>query len=172
MQKIIICQGLPASGKSTWAKAWVEELPENRIRLNNDDIRGMLGPYWQPSRERLVSKIYMKALRSAIELGYDIVLDNTNMNSKELKRIEDLAGIMEIARAIEIEYKPFFDTPLNVCIERDKERERPVGEEVILGFYDRYKDKWGLCSEGSEGMPEIKSKEQIPNSSHISKEEL
>lgn len=27
IRKIIVLQGLPASGKSTWAKAWVKEEP-------------------------------------------------------------------------------------------------------------------------------------------------
>lgn len=45
MNKIIICRGIPASGKSTWAKQWVLEDPEHRIRINQDDIRNMLGKY-------------------------------------------------------------------------------------------------------------------------------
>lgn len=45
MSKLIITRGLPASGKSTWAKQWVLEDPEHRVRINQDDIRLMLGKY-------------------------------------------------------------------------------------------------------------------------------
>ena len=44
IKKIILTRGIPGSGKSTWAKAWVAESPETRIRLNWDDMRNMLGP--------------------------------------------------------------------------------------------------------------------------------
>jgi predicted kinase len=54
MPKIILCRGIQGSGKTTWAKQWVLEDPEHRVRFNNDDIRNMLGKYWVPDREHLV----------------------------------------------------------------------------------------------------------------------
>ena len=84
MSKLIICRGLPASGKSTWAKQWVLEDPEHRVRINQDDIRLMLGKYWVPSREKLVQHIQEEALIEALLKGYDIVIDNTNLNKKVL----------------------------------------------------------------------------------------
>lgn len=54
MAKIILCRGIQGSGKTTWAKQWVLEDPEHRVRFNNDDIRNMLGKYWVPSREEIV----------------------------------------------------------------------------------------------------------------------
>ena len=54
MPKIILCRGIQGSGKTTFAKQWVLEDPEHRVRFNNDDIRNMLGKYWVPSREELV----------------------------------------------------------------------------------------------------------------------
>ena len=43
-KKLILTRGIPGSGKSTWAKAWVAENPERRVRLNWDDMRNMMGP--------------------------------------------------------------------------------------------------------------------------------
>lgn len=43
MSKIIVTRGLPASGKSTWAKAWVAADPANRVRVNRDAIRWTQG---------------------------------------------------------------------------------------------------------------------------------
>ena len=80
MSKLIITRGLPASGKSTWAKQWVLEDPEHRVRINQDDIRLMLGKYWVPSREKLVQHIQEETLIETLLRGYDIVIDNTTKN--------------------------------------------------------------------------------------------
>lgn len=141
MSKLIITRGLPASGKSTWAKQWVLEDPEHRVRINQDDIRLMLGKYWVPSREKLVQHIQEEALSEALLKGYDIIIDNTNLNKKVLDQFNRLIRTFE---DYEIEYKDFFDTPLSVCIERDKNRDLQVTEKVIRSFYNNYKDKYPL----------------------------
>ena len=141
MSKLIICRGLPASGKSTWAKQWVLEDPEHRVRINQDDIRLMLGKYWVPSREKLVQEIQFDAIIEALNREFDVVIDNTNLNNKVLDQLNRLIRTFE---DYEIEYKDFFDTPLSVCIERDKNRDLQVTEKVIRSFYNNYKDKYPL----------------------------
>ena len=141
MSKLIICRGIPASGKTFWAKQWVLEDPEHRVRINQDDIRLMLGKYWVPKREPLVQHIQEEALIEALLRGYDIVIDNTNLNNKVLDQFNRLIKTFE---DYEIEYKDFFDTPLSVCIERDKNRDLQVTEKVIRNFYNNYKDKYPL----------------------------
>lgn len=141
MSKLIICRGLPASGKSTWAKQWVLEDPEHRVRINQDDIRLMLGKYWVPSREKLVQEIQFDAIVEALCREFDVVIDNTNLNKKVLDQFNRLIKTFE---DYEIEYKDFFDTPLSVCIERDKNRNLQVTEKVIRSFYNNYKDKYPL----------------------------
>ena len=141
MSKLIICRGIPASGKTFWAKQWVLEDPEHRVRINQDDIRLMLGKYWVPSREELVQHIQKEALIEALERGYDIVIDNTNLNKKVL----DFYRALVIDHGNHaIEYKDFFDTPLSVCIERDKNRDVQVSEKIIRNFYNNYKDIYSL----------------------------
>lgn len=141
MSKLIICRGLPASGKSTWAKQWVLEDPEHRVRINQDDIRLMLGKYWVPSREKLVQEIQFDAIVEALSKEFDVVIDNTNLNKKVLDGFNRLIKTFENYK---IEYKDFFDTPLSVCIERDKNRDLQVTEKVIRSFYNNYKDKYPL----------------------------
>ena len=141
MSKLIITRGLPASGKSTWAKQWVLEDPEHRVRINQDDIRLMLGKYWVPSREKLVQEIQFNAIVEALSREFDVVIDNTNLNNKVLDQFNHLIKTFE---DYEIEYKDFFDTPLSVCIERDKNRDLQVTEKVIRSFYNNYKDKYPL----------------------------
>ena len=141
MNKLIICRGIPASGKTFWAKQWVLEDPEHRVRINQDDIRLMLGKYWVPSREELVQHIQKEALIEALERSYDIVIDNTNLNKKVL----DFYRALVIDHGNHaIEYKDFFDTPLSICIERDKNRDVQVSEKIIRNFYNNYKNIYPL----------------------------
>lgn len=139
MSKIILCRGIQGSGKTTWAKQWVLEDPEHRVRFNNGDIRNMLGKYWVTSREHLVSDIKKDFMVSAMEFGYDIVVDNMNFNPKEIEYYENLVdSTLGYMNCYSLEYKDFF-IPLEVCIERDSKRENPIGEEVIRKTYERYK---------------------------------
>ena len=141
MNKLIICRGIPASGNTFWAKQWFLEDPEHRVRINQDDIRLMLGKYWVPSREKLVQEIQFDAIIEALNREFDVVIDNTNLNNKVLDQFNRLIKTFE---DYEIEYKDFFDTPLSVCIERDKNRDLQVTEKVIRSFYNNYKDKYPL----------------------------
>lgn len=140
MSKLIICRGIPASGKTFWAKQWVLEDPEHRVRFNNDDIRNMLGKYWVPSREPMVAAMKDSFVEEAILLRLDMVVDNTNLNNKEIEYWKNWANLHNY----DLEYKDFFDTPLSVCIERDKTRDPQVSEKIIRNFYNNYKDIYPL----------------------------
>lgn len=148
-RKIIVLRGLQGSGKSTWAKQWVNEDPEHRVRFNRDDIRNMLGKYWVPSREKLINDIYDGFLNGAMNRGYNIVIDNMNLNEKYLEDIQEdidwfnaeTSHDNEIQWRYEMETKDFFHIPLSVCIERDAQRENPIGADVIKRTYYKYKDK-------------------------------
>ena len=140
-KKLILTRGIQGSGKSTWARQWVEEDPENRVRINNDDIRNMLGKYWVLSRESLVSNIKEDLVKNAMNRGYDIVVDNMNLNPKEIlfwKRIVDENNNDVDSYKYEIEYKDFFIS-LEECIRRDAMRPNPIGEKVIRETWKRYK---------------------------------
>lgn len=148
-KKLILTRGIQGSGKSTWARKWVEEDPEHRIRINNDDIRNMLGVYWVTSREGLVSDIKKKIAQHAMYRNYDIVVDNMNLNPKEIKFWEDLVwahnetinhnnAFGDKYDLYEIEFKDFF-IPLEECIRRDAMRPNPIGEKVIRDTWKRYK---------------------------------
>ena len=139
MPKIVLCRGIQGSGKSTWAKQWVLEDPEHRVRFNNDEIRNMLGKYWVPSREHLVTDIKKDFMVSAMEFGYDIVIDNMNLNPKEVEYYKDLVdSTLGYVNCCSLEFQDFF-IPLEVCIERDSKRENPIGKEIIEATYQRYK---------------------------------
>lgn len=138
MPKIILTRGIQGSGKSTWAKKWVEENPTHRVRWNNDDFRRMLGLYWVPERETLISIVMSDFIYYAMTLGYDIVIDNMNLNKKYWDFIQD--QINSLNKRYTLEFKDFFDVSLEECIERDSKREHPIGEKIITETYNKYKD--------------------------------
>ncbi len=136
-QKLILTVGIPASGKSTWAKQFVLESSLTRVRVNRDDIRNMLGKYWVPERENLVSDIETHCVFEALSAGYTVVIDATNLNPKYNKEWESIANLPNV----EIEYKQFY-MDLEEAIRRDNNRENPVGEKVITKFYNKYNGKF------------------------------
>jgi len=133
MNKLLILKGIPASGKSTFARQWVEEDPKTRVIVNRDSIRRGLGVYWVPSREKLVDSIEQHSVWESLEMGYDVCLDATNLNPKYLNIWYEVSDLLNIP----IIYKEF-NISLEEAIERDKNREFPVGEEVITNFYNKY----------------------------------
>lgn len=135
MKKLIVYQGIQGSGKSTAAKSFVMEDPDNRVRVNRDDIRLMLGKPFNPKVEKIVTKIEHAALVASMESGKIVVCDSTNMNPKTMKYLENLAKSF----GYEIEYR-LMKTPIEVCIERDSKRPNPVGEKIIRETYERYKE--------------------------------
>ncbi len=148
MAKMILCRGIQGSGKTTFAKQWVLEDPKHRVRFNNDDIRNMLGKYWVPSREGLVKNLKDTFLWSSMSHGFDIVIDNMNLNPKELEYYNKVLDnwnnpkgiVFDVVRPkYDLEIKNFF-TPLQECIDRDSKRPNPIGEKVIRNTYEKYKD--------------------------------
>ena len=136
MSTVILARGIPGSGKTYWAKQWVLEEPTRRVRINMDDIRNMLGKYWVPEREPMVKRIKENVIYNALDFGYDVVIDNMNLNPKEIASINKIvSGYPEY----NIEFKDFFDTPLDICIERDSKRDNPIGAKTITEIYNRYK---------------------------------
>lgn len=131
MKKLIICKGLPASGKTTWSKQYVLDNP-TYVRVNRDDIRYMLGTYWMIARERLVTDIERDAVESALSRGYNVIVDATNLRGE--------TGWEKLAERNEaiIEVKDFTHVELKLCIQRDQQRENPVGKEVIERMYNKY----------------------------------
>ena len=139
VHKIIICQGIQGSGKSTWARKWAQEDPSHRVRWNNDDMRLLMGQYWVPSREPLLSKIRALFMNTTMDYGFDIVIDDMNLNPHTTEYYEVLVQAYNATHEDKyvIEYR-LFNTPLDVCIERDAKRKNPIGAKVLTDTYTKY----------------------------------
>lgn len=141
---IILTRGIQASGKSTYALNWVKESPETRIRFNWDSLRNMFGEYCVPKREKscLISNITNTFLETAMTDGWNIIIDNMNLNPKYWDNIQnkiDLFNIKHTDIKYKLEFKDFFSTPIEECIRRDSMRELPIGEKVIKQTYRKYR---------------------------------
>lgn len=103
----------------------------------------MLGDYWVPNREKVVTATYNTVLAYGMEKGYNIVVDNMNLNPKtcaELeKAVKDFNENYTYDWKYEVEYKDFF-IPVDECIRRDAMRPNPIGEKVIKATWRRYRD--------------------------------
>ena len=76
--------------------------------------------------------------------GYDIVIDNMNLNPKYYefvnRIIEDFNYMVTESEQYTLEFKDFVDISLEECIERDSKRENPIGADIITNTYNKYKD--------------------------------
>nr|DAV53531.1 MAG TPA: polynucleotide kinase [Caudoviricetes sp.] len=131
--KLLLLRGLPASGKTTFAKELVRN-DGNWVRVNKDDLRNMLnGGKWSSGRESLVVLLESRLVRHALKSGKNVVIDNTNFNLAHERRYREIAKQYNA----DFEIKEF-DTPLEECIKRDNARPNGVGETVIRKMYDTY----------------------------------
>jgi predicted kinase len=141
-QKIILTRGLPASGKSTWAKEFVKNSNGKAKRINKDDLREMIdaGVYSKTNEQMIL------AARDALVntfIGMDvetIIVDDTNFEEKHFDAMKNIADLFKkfTDRDITVEYKDFLDVSLDECLHRDSLRPKPVGEKVIKGMHQRY----------------------------------
>ena len=147
MREVIILQGIQGSGKSTWALDYVTKEPIKRVRINRDSIRKMFGKYWVPEREELCNEIEDKAIAYAMVRGYDVVIDDMNLNPQTVKHIKEL--ILNVDSKANIIYK-LFNTPLAECITRVAKRNASLPEDeqvpisAVLKTFNRYKEEYNL----------------------------
>ena len=141
-QKIILTRGLPASGKSTWAKEFVKGSNGKAKRVNKDDLREMIDSgVWSKPNEQLILEA-----RDALVNGFlhgkaeTIIIDDTNFEQKHFDKMQEYATAYNkyVGADVTVEYKDFLDVSLDVCLERDALRVKPVGEKVIKSMHQRY----------------------------------
>ncbi|MBO0869408.1 MAG: AAA family ATPase [Micromonosporaceae bacterium] len=142
MTKLIVTRGLPASGKTTRARAWVAEDPLRRSRVNRDDLRQMLhdSAYLQrpgnQSTERAVLAVRDAVISGLLRRGVDVVSDDTNLAARTVRDLRRLAT----AAAAQFEVWDLTDVPYQECARRNALREgrQRVPDEALLDMYTRY----------------------------------
>lgn len=152
--KIILTKGLPASGKTTWAKEYQKENP-NTVLVNKDELRAMLhGGVHSKGRENFVLMMRDYVIITAVLEGHDVIVHDTNFNPIHEKKIRSLFDGMLPNKKIEFETKDFSDVPLDECILRDSKRSNSVGSKVIKSMWKQYLKPAPVVYERVEGLPE------------------
>lgn len=136
MTSLVITRGLPASGKTTFARAWLAHDPANRARVNRDDLRAMLfdAPDYGWEQEKLVTQAQRDLVRTLLKAGRDVVCDDTNLRPKYVREWRRFAT----AHGAEFDWIAF---PIDVeeAIARDDTRgQQRVGTEVIRRMAEKY----------------------------------
>ena len=131
--QFLITVGLQASGKTTWTE---QHSCSNTYNSNRDDLRIELYGTYQTtiSQEKAISKIQNERVLNAIQNKMDIIISDTNLNSKTQDKWKCLASQYNYDFVI----KDFRDIDLNECINRDSKRYKKVGLDVIINTHNKY----------------------------------
>lgn len=150
MGRLIMTMGLPASGKSSWAKDQVKFGGGRVKRVNKDDLRMMLDlNKWSPANEKLVLATRDFIIKECMLNDYDIVIDDTNLNPKMERQLKMLVNIHNKNHSNKYELvvnDTFLEVPVNVCIDRDEQRlgTACVGHDVINSMARDYERWYGV----------------------------
>ena len=143
--KLIVCCGIPGSGKTYYSKEYIEKNP-NTIHLSSDSIRAEL--YGDESIQGDPNEVFTLMQKRAVEAlnnGQNVVYDATSITRKDRSYIISLCP-----KFAKIEAHIIW-APIETCIERDAARERTVGKEVIDRMLKRFQAVYY-----DEGIDEIK----------------
>lgn len=123
MTKFYMMVGLPASGKSTYAKLLAEEI--DGIVVSSDGIRAEW--YGDEAIQGDPAKIFREVeqrCKNALDAGRSVIMDATNMNAKKRKNfLRQMPACHKVCVVMAV--------PFDVCIARDEKRSRSVGPEVM-----------------------------------------
>jgi predicted kinase len=138
MTNLLITRGLPASGKTTYAKAWVAEDRASRARVNRDDLRVMVdGGEWVAGvTEPRIAAARDAAISALLNRGVDVICDDTNLVQRVAR---DLARLAARAGA-ELTVIDLTNVPLETCLLRNGRRsdKEPLPEDRIRDMHARY----------------------------------
>lgn len=125
---VVLTIGLPGSGKTTWFKR------RGVTPLSSDMLRSIL---FDDITEQRYQGLVFSTLRSLLrarliaKMPWNYV-DATNLSPHERRQW------IKMAKSFGYDVQAvFFDVPLEVCLERNRKRERTVSEEIMHKMADR-----------------------------------
>ena len=134
MKKVLILQGLPASGKSSFARELLLANPGRWVRTNKDLLREMShASHWSKSNEKFILKLRNTAILMALEAGKHVIVDDTNFG----RNINQIKELVKGLAQVEVN-DSFLKVPVEECIRRDLLRPKSVGKDVIMKMYNQF----------------------------------
>lgn len=140
---LILCIGIPASGKSTWVKEYLREHGATVV-IATDTIRlELTGTSECDHRQN--SMIYNEArrrARQALDEKHDVIIDATNVD------VHEWLAYKEICRDDTVRVAKIFKVPPEKAMKRMAKRERQVPREIV-------EQKWQQLQDNMQFIPYI-----------------
>jgi predicted kinase len=122
VSNLLALRGISGSGKSTYAR---ELKAQGWVVVSRDDIRETMFRDYQSVDEDVVTVVQDAAIRAALKAGRRVVVDDTNIRVKYLKRFvkiaQDAGALFEVKQ---------FDCDANEAIKRVEKRFMDGGRNV------------------------------------------
>jgi predicted kinase len=145
---LILLIGLPGSGKSTLAKQLVAECPQMQL-ISTDAIRGQLfGSQAIQGSWVLIWREVERQFQQAISTGNPAIFDATNAQRRHRREVIALARDLGFTQITGI----WMNTPVWLCLARNKRRSRQVPEEIILRMHRQLRDAPPSREEGLDSL--------------------
>lgn len=137
-KQAIIMVGMPASGKTTAAKAITKK--GNWVNVNRDDLRfslfgadGWVDYKFSKEKERLVTDAQEQIVSHAAMMNKNIIISDTNLNPIIRKKWIDTLN--NLGYKVEVQD---FEITLDEALKRDYNRPNSVGRNVIMQMWKKW----------------------------------
>ncbi|MBE9036505.1 AAA family ATPase [aff. Roholtiella sp. LEGE 12411] len=152
MTQLFLLIGLPGSGKSTLAKQLMAKCPQMQL-ISTDVIRGQLfGSQAIQGSWLLIWREIQWQFQQAIAADSTAIYDATNAQRRHRRELITLAQDVGFTHITGI----WVDTPVWLCLTRNKRRSRQVPEEIILRMYRQLRDAPPSLEEGINSLIHLK----------------
>lgn len=138
---LVLCIGIPGSGKSSWVKEYIKTHPLTYV-ISTDEIRKELTGVEQcidPNQNQMIHDEARKRVKSIIDdpnsfggLGPEIIVDSTNVDHLEWKAYKELGASIMLAK--------IFDVSVDEAMFHQQNRERRVPKEIVEMKYNQLQE--------------------------------
>ncbi|XGW00190.1 MAG: AAA family ATPase [Leptolyngbya sp. BL-A-14] len=131
--RLVLLVGLPGSGKSSFAAALVRRCPQRRL-IATDAIRSHLfgdeatQGHWLKVWQEVDRQFQQTVQQIASGQVQEAIYDATNVVRRDRRRAIAIARACGFTTVMSV----WLNTPLPICLERNRQRERQVPEAVIF----------------------------------------
>jgi predicted kinase len=144
---VVLAIGMPGSGKTTWFGR------RGITPLSSDLLRGIL---FDDVEEQRYQGLVFSTLRSLLRARLIAKMPMNYVDATNLS-IHERRQWIKMAKSFGYEVQAvFFDVPLEVCLERNRQRDRSVSEDIMLRMAEKLKPP--VFEEGFEKITVVRVK--------------